>query len=118
MKIKLTLIFLLCVVSFFASAQGTYSVRGVVADTASIVKLAKASVWILNAKDSTLYKFTRAVPDGSFAINNLKKGKYILIITFPEYADYIDYFQLDSRSNHCIQSFLTSGKVLYRRLQR
>lgn len=96
MKIKLTLIFLLCVVSFFASAQGTYSVRGVVADTASIVKLAKASVCILNAKDSTLYKFTRAVPDGSFAINNLKKGKYILIITFPEYADYIDYFQLDS----------------------
>jgi hypothetical protein len=60
------------------------------------VKLHNASISVLNAKDSTLVTFTRAGEDGSFAINGLHKGKFILLLAYPDYADYVDHFELDS----------------------
>ncbi|WP_091150185.1 outer membrane beta-barrel family protein [Mucilaginibacter pineti] len=95
MKITITalIIFCFCTVSVFA--QNSYSIKGSVADTASNAKLTNATVAILNAKDSILQKFTR-VSDGTFAINNLKKGKFILMITYSGYADYVEHFTLDS----------------------
>ncbi|MDB5032759.1 MAG: TonB-dependent receptor, partial [Mucilaginibacter sp.] len=52
---------------------------------------------VLNAKDSILRKFTRAKPDGSFAINDLAKGKFILVLSYPGYADYTEGFTLDEK---------------------
>jgi len=51
---------------------------------------------VLNAKDSTLRKFIRATTDGTFSINNLGKGKFILVASYPKYADYTEDFVLDS----------------------
>ena len=79
-----------------ASAQNTYSVKGSIVDTASKAQLHNASVSVLNAKDSILLKFTRTAKDGSFQIPNLKKGKLILLVTYPGYADYVEQFSLDS----------------------
>jgi hypothetical protein len=77
-------------------SQNPYAIKGVVADTANKSKLLNATISILNAKDSTLYKFTRANTAGSFAINSMKKGNFILLLTYPDYADYISLFSLDS----------------------
>ncbi|WP_345949124.1 outer membrane beta-barrel protein [Mucilaginibacter sp. PAMB04274] len=71
-------------------------VKGSVADTISNVKLSNTSISVLNAKDSTLRKFTRAAADGSFSIGQLGKGKFILLATYPKYADYVEEFTLDS----------------------
>jgi hypothetical protein len=91
---------LLFIFSFFFSfsllAQGTYSVKGVIIDTAANAKLVNTSVSILYAKDSILCKFTRAATDGSFSLNHLNKGKFILLVTYPGYADYVERFSLDS----------------------
>ena len=92
----LFLFVLLCSVS--AYAQSNYTVKGVVADTVDHVKLRNTSVSILNAKDSTLVRFTRAAEDGSFSITGLTKGKFILLMAYPDYADYVDHFTLDSAS--------------------
>ncbi|MES2446133.1 MAG: outer membrane beta-barrel protein [Bacteroidota bacterium] len=83
---------------FFSSlfAQNPYSVKGVVADTANNSKLHYATISILNAKDSTLVKFTRAAQNGNFEINSLRKGDFILLLTYPEYADFVSKFTLDS----------------------
>lgn len=83
---------------FFSTlfAQNPYSVKGVVADTANNSKLHNATISILNAKDSTLVKFTRAAQNGSFEINSLRKGDFILLLTYPEYADFVSKFTLDS----------------------
>ncbi|MDR6945299.1 outer membrane beta-barrel family protein [Mucilaginibacter pocheonensis] len=94
MKITITAVIILCL-STGVFAQNNYSIKGSVADTASKSKLTNATVSVLNAKDSILQKFTR-VSDGNFAISNLKKGKFILLVTYPGYADYVDYFTLDS----------------------
>ena len=95
MKYFLTVIlsFLMC---SLVSAQTNYNVHGAVADTISNVKLHNTSIMVLNAKDSTLRKFTRAAADGTFSINNLGKGKFILVASYPKYADYIEDFVLDS----------------------
>lgn len=67
-----------------------------VADSSSKLKLENATICVLNAKDSILQSFTRANADGSFAINNLNKGKFIVLISYPDYADYSEHFTLDS----------------------
>ena len=77
-------------------AQTAYSVKGSVADTAANIKLINTSISVLNAKDSTLRRFTRAGADGSFTLNGLGKGKFILLVTYPKYADYVEEFALDS----------------------
>jgi len=80
---------------FCIRAKYHLSIKGSVADTASNSRLTNATVSVLNAKDSILQKFTR-VKDGNFEVNNLKKGKLILLVTYPGYADYVDRFTLDS----------------------
>src|SRR6201991_2353534 len=95
MKITITEIIILCLNTASVLAQNNYSIKGTVADTASNSKLTNTTISVLNAKDSILQKFTR-VRDGNFALNNLKKGKLILLVTYPGYADYVDRFTLDS----------------------
>lgn len=87
---------LLCCGFHVALAQNTGTLKGVVADTANNSKLHNATISILNAKDSTLYKFTRANQQGNFTISPVKKGKFILLLTYPEYADYVSFFTIDS----------------------
>lgn len=94
-KISLALMLLLCTY-FSALAQNPYAIKGFVADTANNSKLHNASISILNAKDSTLFKFTRAALDGSFKISPMKKGNFILLLTYPDYADFVTNFSLDS----------------------
>src|SRR3984885_12496567 len=96
MKFTLLLLTFLLFFSFVATAQNTYSVSGVIIDTAAKVKLPNTSVMILNSKDSTLVAFARTYKNGSFSIGNLHKGKFILLTVYPAYADYVEQFSLDS----------------------
>lgn len=89
-----TLLSVCCFCSLFA--QNPYAIKGIVADSANNSKLHLATISILNAKDSTLYKYTRASQTGAFSINAMKKGKFILLLTYREYADYVSMFTLDS----------------------
>ncbi|KQB99412.1 outer membrane beta-barrel protein [Pedobacter sp. Hv1] len=77
-------------------AQNPYQIKGIVADTTSSSRLHNATISILNAKDSTLYKFTRAAANGTFSIPTMKKGNFILLLTYPNYVDYVAPFALDS----------------------
>jgi hypothetical protein len=92
--------FFLCLIFFLFStssfAQNSYSVKGIIGDSVEHAKLHNTSVAVLNAKDSTLVTFTRTAEDGSFEIKGLNKGKFILLLAYPDYADYVDRFSLDS----------------------
>lgn len=91
-------VLVLCLSLSAAIAQSPYAIKGAAVDTAASAKLVNTSVSVLNAKDSTLHKFTRAKADGSFAINDMAAGKFILLVTYPGYADYVEHFQLDEAS--------------------
>ena len=67
-----------------------YTISGKVIDTLNIIPLTNASVTLLRASDSVLEGFTRSKNDGSFQISTKQQGKYMLMVTFPSFADYID----------------------------
>src|SRR4051812_19391975 len=90
----LCLIFL--VFSASLSAQNKYTVKGMVSDSVEHVKLRNTSVSVLNAKDSTLVTFARTNENGSFYISDLHPGKFIVLLAYPDYADYVDKFSIDS----------------------
>lgn len=97
---KRTLLSLIATLVFSYSAfSQSNSVKGAIIDISSNAKLHNATVSVLNAKDSTLYKFTRAAKDGNFSFENMKKGDFILLVTYPEYADFVNKFSLDSANN-------------------
>lgn len=94
MKLQaLTLLFLL-LSSSILFAQNNYSIKGSVLDTASGTALNNASITLLNSKDSTLVKFTRADEKGVFSLNKLSEGSFILLLTYPDFADYVETFAL------------------------
>ncbi len=95
-KMKRTLLLLALILTFSVARSQTNSIKGVAADLSSNAKLHNATVSVLNAKDSTLYKFTRANAEGNFSFQNMKNGNFILLITYPEYADFVNKFTLDS----------------------
>ncbi len=77
-------------------AQNNYTIKGSALDTASGTGLQNASIAILNSKDSTLVRFTRADAKGAFSLNNLKEGNFILLLTYPDFADYVETFALSA----------------------
>lgn len=83
-----------------ASAQNGYSVKGTIADSVEKIRLHTSAVSVLEAKDSILVKFCFTNADGGFALNGLSKGKYILLVSCPDYADYVEQFSLDSANQH------------------
>ncbi len=92
---KLSLALFLCLCCTYLFAQNPFHIKGTAADSTANVKLRNATISILNAKDSTLYKFTRATENGGFAIQPMRAGNFILLLTYPEYADYVYHFKLD-----------------------
>jgi len=114
MKITFIGVLLLCLGFTTSFAQTGYSIKGKVADTVANTNLINASVSVITAKDSILQKFTRIKDDGTFTINNLNKGKFILVATYPGYADFVERFALDSA--HTSHNFGRISMLLKERL--
>lgn len=73
------------------------SLKGKISDTLEKKNLANAVVTLLKKSDSTLFKFTRSGKDGSFYLGDLTPGKYILLVTYPKFADYADDIEITSQ---------------------
>ncbi|WP_037369216.1 TonB-dependent receptor [Sediminibacterium sp. C3] len=88
---KLTLMALLLITAISNGfSQETGTVKGTVTDTLNKQNLTNAVVAVLRAKDSVLVKYTRTTKEGQFNLPNLAAGKYIVMVSYPTYADYID----------------------------
>src|SRR6201996_8981734 len=96
MRYAVLLSFILTFFALGASAQSGYSVKGTVGDSVEKIKLHSSAVSVLQAKDSILVKFSFTNAAGNFSFNGIGKGKYILLVSCPDYADYVEPFSLDS----------------------
>lgn len=94
MKITILAVFAMCLCALSSFAQNTYTIKGAAIDSASMVNLT-ATVTVLNAKDSVLVTYAHAGNGGIFSIQGLAAGKYLLLVTYPDYADYVEPFTLD-----------------------
>src|SRR6476620_8450067 len=81
-------IFLLLLTQLAIAQQS--SVTGTVADTLGKKTLANAVVSLLQKKDSSLYKFIRTDKEGNFQIPKVDTGRYVILVSFPRFADYVD----------------------------
>ncbi len=96
MKIKIPAVLAFCLFTTSLFAQNAFTIKGAAIDTSAKVKLANTTICVLNAKDSTLRKFTYAGDNGTFAITGLPAGKFILLMSYKDYADYVESFTLDA----------------------
>ena len=69
-------------------------ISGSITDTSSGKKLSMAVVSLIRTKDSTLSKFTRSNEQGIFELNNIPSGNYLLRVSYPGYAEYVDELAL------------------------
>jgi len=76
------------------SHSQTTSIKGTVTDTVEKKNLSNAVVTLLRKSDSVLVKFTRTSANGGFAISNIPAGTYVIMITYPKYADFADEVKL------------------------
>lgn len=86
----------ICLLTFASAAQQQTTASGSIRDPEANVNLQNASILLLHAKDSIMYKFTRADERGKFSFDNVEAGDYVLLATYPEYADYVRHFTVDS----------------------
>lgn len=95
--IAATVVTLFCFISLHSYSQGA-SIKGRVSDTAEKKTLHNSVIALLRASDSTLVKFTRSNKDGSFQLSNLPPGDYLVLITYPNFADYYANTKLNDTS--------------------
>ena len=93
------LLFTLFCIIFFNSAfsQSGFRITGKIVDTTEKKILVNANVVLLAAKDSLLVTSVRSTNEGKFEFNNISKGQYILLVSFPKYADFIDKVELSNK---------------------
>ncbi|MFM2364248.1 MAG: hypothetical protein RLZZ316_3150 [Bacteroidota bacterium] len=82
-----------------AALSQSSSVKGIIADTSSKTSLQNAVVSLLQPKDSVLVKFTRTKAGGQFEINNVPAGKYLLVVSYPKYAEYADEILIEPNNS-------------------
>ena len=94
---KIILGFLLLFIGSSAFTQ-TQTLKGTLKDTSENRSLANTVISVLSKKDSVLVEFARADKNGSFTIEGLKEGNYIILITHPYMGDYFDNVEVKANA--------------------
>ena len=82
------------------SLAQTATVKGTVTDTLGKKNLSNAVVFLLQKSDSTLYQFKRTGTRGEFNFPKVKPGAYVLLVTYPKFADFADEVQIHEGENN------------------
>ena len=90
---KLTALFFALFI-FVSGSQGQSSVIGKVIDTAEKKSLGNSAVLLLQKADSIMVGFDRADQQGLFRLTGVKPGHYLIVISYPKYADYVDELEI------------------------
>ncbi len=107
---KLTvLLLLLFSIARFSYAQSS-SIKGTITDTIEKKILPNSAVLLLRKSDSVLVSFTRSDKQGNFVLKNLPAGKFLLMVNYPTYADYIDEINVKDSSVQDLQRIMMTLK--------
>lgn len=80
-------------------AEGTeYTITGSLKDTINFTPTGYTSVSLIRAGDSILQTFVRADEQGNFSIKAKGTGKYILLISHPAFAIYLDELNVEGNT--------------------
>ena len=90
-KSAVTTLLLFCAFSAFAQRS---TISGTITDSTERKSLHLATVTLLRKSDSTLVYFTRSNKDGKFTLPGTDTGQYVLLVTYPRFADYMEGVEL------------------------
>ncbi|RYD90367.1 MAG: carboxypeptidase regulatory-like domain-containing protein, partial [Sphingobacteriales bacterium] len=90
---------LLCLLLMTAglAVQAQFRVTGSLRDTTGKSHPANAAVALLQKKDSTLVTFTRTDASGRFSTRQLPAGSYVVLITYPKFADLAETIEVKDK---------------------
>ena len=74
-------------------------IHGRIKDTLENRNLTNASVLLLRQADSILVQYSRTDKAGNFSLSPIPPGRYVLLVTYPAYADYADTLTVKDSSN-------------------
>lgn len=97
-KCLLMLLMILFSPMAFAQQSGV-NVTGSVVEQGSDTPIEQATVRLLNVKDSAMVRGVVSVRNGSFTLKNVKKGSYLLHITFIGYDPLYQPLQITGKKN-------------------
>ena len=84
---KTLLAMMLTLVGLSAMAQSKFNVSGTILEDGTSEPVISATVRILSLPDSTMVGGAATGSDGTFNIKSVKKGKYVVKITYIGYQD-------------------------------
>jgi hypothetical protein len=90
LTVLLSLLLLCCASGFAQQPPPGTKVSGSVTDTTEKKPLSNASILLLRPADSILIRHARSDASGHFQLKDVPKGHYLLLVTYPYYADYVD----------------------------
>ncbi|MBS1688857.1 MAG: carboxypeptidase regulatory-like domain-containing protein, partial [Bacteroidetes bacterium] len=86
--------------SYLCTGQ-SYTIKGSISDTLNSTHLPNASVTLLRASDSIMETFTRTDDNGAFELHPDTAGRFLIMITFPGFADYVDIVKI--KDDHTLE---------------
>lgn len=114
---------LLLLLAFFGIITNSYAqkITGKVSDLSDNLNLKNASVMLIQAQDSILIDYTRSDISGRFELNKPNSGDYIVVVSYPKYADFFkeikstdtsfDLGVIDLKSvEHLIEEVVVKGR--------
>ncbi len=105
---------LFCIFTFSNADAQQSSLKGTITDTLNKQNLSNAVISILRSKDSVLVRFTRTNTSGDFELKNLPSGNFILMVSYPSYADYVDRITIEPGKEKLLGNLplITKAKLL------
>lgn len=95
---KLIFVLLLCSLTSYHAYSQHFIIKGSVADTSEKKTLTNSVIAVIRKADSVMIGFTRSDKAGNFIIKKVPAGKFLIMITHPAYADYIDEVVISATS--------------------
>lgn len=100
----------MCIAAQHIKVQAQSTIKGSVLDTTDRKILVNATVNLLRAKDSVLISSVRTNKEGQFQLQHNKEGQYMLMVSYPQYADYIDRLNLDTNKDLDLKKIFLNTK--------
>ncbi len=90
------------------------TLKGTITDTLNKENLYRAVISLLRSKDSVLVRYTRSDTKGNFELKGLPSGDYLLMVTYPAYADYVEKVSLEPGEDKALGMLplITKAKLL------
>jgi hypothetical protein len=93
-------------------AKAAFTISGSLKDTTNFIPAGYTSISLIRSSDSLLQTFTRADEEGNFALKANAPGKYLLLISHPSFAIFVDEVEVTKERTELGTIIMTSKKQM------